>query len=88
MRLGHIIADICPQRENPSATAFVFYVDRWLQTDLDRIMNGDAADHRALQDRLAGLGVSEAEYRQQIFKEYLAMGGDCNTQAEKGCATA
>ena len=75
MRLGHICVDTAPQRDNPAGSCFVFYKDRWLNQDIDMVMKSKAPDSPTLKERLAALGMTEAQYRQDIFTSCLRDGG-------------
>ena len=64
---GHLCIDTAPMREDPTRSLFVFFCDRWLNADIDEIMQGTTSDNSTLRARLAALGMSESEYRQHIF---------------------
>ena len=69
---GHIVVDVKPKRDNPKESAFLFFVDQWLREDVNEIMQGAAGnDAEAIRRRLAGLGVTDEEYRLMIFRDYL-----------------
>lgn len=72
---GHVVVSTCPQRDNPAASCFVFYIDPWLQQDVDDVMAKKTSDHAVLEARLAALGMTEKQYRQHIFSTCLQGGG-------------
>ena len=71
MARGHLCVDTAPRRDDPSKSVFIFFCDRWLKADIDEIMQGTMSDNSTLKARLAALGMTEAEYRQHIFKSYM-----------------
>lgn len=75
LNLGHIVVSTCPQRDNPAGSCFVFYKDKWLNQDIDMVMQTKAQDSAALRERLAALGMTEEQYRQDIFSTCLRDGG-------------
>lgn len=75
LNLGHIVVSTCPQRDNPAGSCFVFYRDKWLNQDIDMVMNTKTLDSAALTERLAALGMTEEQYRQDIFSACLRDGG-------------
>ena len=84
MARGHLCVDAAPRRDDPSKSVFIFYADQWLGADVDEIMRGPGTmDRPALEKRLASLGVSEAEYRRQIFESYLESGGAVGKTANR-----
>lgn len=69
---GHYLCDLKPKRENPSESCFVFYTDKWLQEDIDDIMqHPNTLDTKVIQQRVTALCMSEEDYRKEILLSYL-----------------
>lgn len=74
MNRGHVVADVAPQRDDPTRSVYIFFRDRWLDQDVDEIMQKVSDDKSALAERLTALNMGEKQYRRMIFEDFLRAG--------------
>lgn len=71
---GHVVVDMCPKRDEPTRSVYVFYRDKWLDRDIDEVMQKISDDKSALAERLTALNMGEKQYRRLIFEDFLRAG--------------
>lgn len=71
LRMGHVIVNLRPKRENPRESAFIFYCDRWMDDDVTFCMHNKTGEDEILNERLNELKMTKKDYFEMIYSDYI-----------------